>query len=194
LSLARKHKIPLAEVKVRWEEFKSFDANHDQKLCVEEFKAAIRNCCGIRAGEALPIHLFRENWFGADTDESGGISFEEYLRWCQSHAFQEEMIVDPEDRFKRALARTHGFMIEDVEKAARAFEKFDLNSDGQLDVDEFRQALTDVSGGENVAQQRLIMYWTEADSDHDGCITLEEFVVWCLGRGVMKASSMKATP
>lgn len=177
--MARKHKLPLEEVRMRRNEFQSYSLNEDGQIPRLEFRDVVRRYCGIEPGGDIPAHLMRQTH--AESSEAG-VSFEEFLLWTVVTAWLPERLVsDPEERRLRQIARDNGMCITDVERIKDIFDKFDINHSGIIEEREFRNlvlTLMNVKNPSDVSAKRLHRYWCEVDGDHNGTIGFEEFLQW----------------
>eukprot|EP00930_Biecheleria_cincta_P036726 TRINITY_DN25170_c0_g1_i3.p1 TRINITY_DN25170_c0_g1~~TRINITY_DN25170_c0_g1_i3.p1 ORF type:complete len:527 (+),score=100.14 TRINITY_DN25170_c0_g1_i3:69-1649(+) len=184
--LARKHNIPLAEVRKQLEEFRELDVDDSGQLSKEEFEAALRKRCIIDPDHPLPDHLMIRQWAIIDTDNSGMVDFEEFLLWSLGAMWKEELLVsDLGERRLRQLARAHNLQVNDIEFLQRLFNRFDEDRSNSIEKDEFKNAIVElkcVKDPEHVSQKLLDRYWTEADVNQDGSLSFEEFVAWYLSR------------
>jgi len=126
------------------------------------------------------MHLFN----AADSDGNGVVDFEEYLMWCLNHAWAEELLVtDPKERELRKIARDRGFNLPEVEKVKRVFDRFDTDGGGVIDEQEFRKVITElmrVQDSDDLTQRKLVQLWKGVDTDGNGQVKFEEFLVWYL--------------
>jgi len=68
----------------------------------------------------------------------------------------------------------------DIDELREDFDYNDINGDGRLDRDEFRQLMRGLEAGASADQVNL--GFDEIDTDNDGYIEFEEFVDWWEGR------------
>lgn len=179
MTMARKHKLPLEEVRMRRQEFQSYALDEEGKMPHLEFRDVVRRYCGIEPGGDIPAHLLRQH----DKMESGaGVTFEDFLLWTVVTAWLPERLVsDPEERRLRQIARDNGLCITDVERIKATFDKFDNDGSGYIEEKEFRNlvlTLMNVKNPSDVSAKRLHRYWCEVDSDRSGSISFEEFLQW----------------
>uniref|UniRef100_A0A7S4WJD9 EF-hand domain-containing protein n=1 Tax=Alexandrium monilatum TaxID=311494 RepID=A0A7S4WJD9_9DINO len=177
MAMARKHKLPLEEVRARREEFHSYNLSEDGMMSHGDFQDMIRRYCGIAPGAEIPPYLLRQY----DFTESG-VSFETFLLWQVLTAWLPERLVsDPEERRLRSIAKDSGMCIVDVERIKVNFDKFDLDRSGTIDEKEFRNmiiSLMKVKNPADVSAKRLHRYWCEVDVDRSGAVRFEEFLQW----------------
>ena len=137
--------------------FRRFDANGDELLDREEFGVLMRNCFPSRVADAdsLCSSMFDD----ADVDDSGAISFEEFVK---HYLAMKQPDVDP--RF---------------EEACTMFEFFDADWSGSLDPDELMCLLNQIFPercDEN--EERARELFCSMDTDGSGAISFPEFVAY----------------
>ena len=137
--------------------FRRFDANGDELLDREEFGVLMRNCFPSRVADAdsLCSSMFDD----ADVDDSGAISFEEFVK---HYLEMKQPDVDP--RF---------------EEACTMFEFFDADWSGSLDPDELMCLLNQIFPercDEN--EERARELFRSMDTDGSGAISFPEFVAY----------------
>lgn len=183
VALSKTHRSPVEEVRLIWEEFKELDADHSGEISLVEFQAVVRRRCNIPEGECVPAHLCRLPSRPGGSDATS-VGFEEYLAWHLQVAYAEEfMVTDPQERFMRNLSRKHSLCITDVERIRKVFGRFDEDRSGTIDHSEFKKAILVILGVKNpsdVSAKKLERYWHEADSNRNGEIDFEEFLLWYL--------------
>lgn len=182
LLLARKHTVTLPEVRKLLTEFRELDVDESGLLSKEEFEAALRKRSMIAPHTPVPNYLAMQEWAVIDKDLSGCVDFEEFLLWSLGAMWKEELIVeDLGERRLRELARMNNLKLHDVETLKRLFNTFDADHSNSIDKDEFKDVivqLMDVKNPELMSQKLIDRYWTEADEDHDGTLSFEEFMKW----------------
>jgi len=182
VEMARKHNLPVDDVKQKHAEFCLLDQSQHGVLSEEEFYSFVRQKCSIAPGDPIPAHLLNRHWTNLQSSDDGTVSFEEYLLWGMTCSYAEEMLVtDLKERELRHVARKNGFLLPDVERIKVVFDRYDGDSSGNIDEGEFRDALfalMNVRNPSDVSQKKLQRYWREVDSDRSGSISFEEFLLW----------------
>ena len=96
-----------------------------------------------------------------DTDHTGTIEFEEFWTfWKSSDKFRLH------DAKKLALYRA----------AIAQFRQYDLDGNGSITLDEYKQI--SARAGWNKTEEELKTMMSKLDTDGDGEISFNEFVVW----------------
>jgi len=182
LGLARKHGIPLQEVRLALEEYRSLDEDGSDSLTMEEFEGAIRKRCGLGPDDPVPESLAVATHQQADSDGDGTVCFEEFLLWSRQCNFVEEIAVtSAEERHVRKIARDVGLTLIHVESLRDEFNSLDTDHSGFIEWEEFKQALChmlDVKEATDISEAKVRRYWTEADVDGTGKLNFEAFVKW----------------
>lgn len=182
MTLARKHNLRLDEVRMKYDQFRSFDINGDLVLTQKEFENVVRDMCGLPADEAIPSHLLSSAWRASDTDNDGVISFEEFLLWCNSVQYTEEMMCpDPEERKLREMARQLGLSVSDIEQLKTKFDKVDTDRKGSIDEDAWKLIVCELARLEpsDFTNKRWRRYWMDATPGNNaGFISLVAFIMW----------------
>lgn len=181
LTLSRKHKVPVQEVRNIMSDFQLLDADSKGWLSREEFVEAIRLKACLPHGLPVPEYLLLKQWAYADKDDSGQVDFEEYLHWVRNTHFTQELAVpDMKERELRRIARAYNLEIMQIDRLKTVFDKFDADGSGQIDHSEFKDVLCCLlhANADDISQQMLDRYWVEADVNGDGDISFEEFVDW----------------
>lgn len=132
--------------------FISCDSNHDGSLTLFELNRALTKL-GYRLTNSDVAIIFSE----IDSDESGTISFREFLT-----------LLDKKKESKQAEDELLG-----------AFKVFDQDGNGYVSADELRDTL--IKHGENISCDEAEDIVKTADLNGDGRINYEEFVLMLLG-------------
>merc|ERR1719188_639296 len=83
-------------------------------------------------------HLTTWSWWDADSDQSGSITFPEFLKWYQSNGFHEELLLNENEREMRSLAKQFEITPNEVEHIKLCFDTYDTDGSGEVDINEFR--------------------------------------------------------
>lgn len=125
--------------------FHQFDKNKDGYITVNELKKGLKTLKNVDDAE------IEEIMNGIDTDKNGAINYNEFI-----------------------AATLNAKVASDYERILKAFEFFDLNSDGLIDEEELKNSLAgkefekiDIS----IFQEAL----KECDMDGDGKVSFTEF-------------------
>lgn len=71
--------------------------------------------------------------------------------------------------------------ILNIERYKKAFDRYDLNSNGVIEFSEFKNIISDllkIPTGLDLPQERVMSMWRNADKDGSGSIDFEEFVAF----------------
>jgi Ca2+-binding EF-hand superfamily protein len=138
--------------------FNKFDPNGTGSIGVKQFQSMTSNFGVWLAGEELSLAIQM-----IDTDGSGTIEYNEFLRWYQQSSFATLSLDD------KALQRRHD--------ASLLFSKYDDDRSGSIDRREF------VGFHQELVMKNLTTYSVEKalediDMNGDGKIQFNEFVFW----------------
>jgi Ca2+-binding EF-hand superfamily protein len=156
-------------------------------------KAALARQGGSSEAEDVEeMQAMRELYDSIDVDGSGSLDRREILKLLQ--AMGEAMTPKEVTVAMRTMDPTrsghvdfHGFHAwwtgrSDVDKAhslsARAWAAVDVDGDGTLDPDEFKDVLERLGQVDGMAQEDFLELMQELDSDGDGVLDREEFLEW----------------
>nr|AJP60195.1 calcium-dependent protein kinase [Hevea brasiliensis] len=139
--------LSLEEVEVIRDMFTLMDTDNDGKVTFEELRAGLR-----KVGSQLAEPEIKMLMEVADVDGNGVLDYGEFV-----------------------AVTIHLQKMENDEHFRRAFMFFDMDGSGYIELDELREALADESGETDIDVLNDIM--REVDTDKDGCISYEEFVV-----------------
>merc|ERR1712110_19705 len=136
--------------------FDQFDEDNSNNIDAEEF----RNLC-IELGYYFSPDELATVFAIIDTDHSGTIEFEEFWTfWLNSEKFQLT------DTRKLELYRA----------AIGQFRQYDLDGNGKISCDEYRELARRGNWGKTDEQINEAM--KKLDTDGDGEISFDEFVAW----------------
>lgn len=115
---------------------------------------------------------------GADRDGGGTIDVHEFVIWHASIAFSEEVAMNEFDRNQRRIARQVGVQLVDLDRYRKAFEAFDADGSGAIELDEFTgilHMLLKVPDGHQLPEDRVLSMWRQADIECAGSLDFERF-------------------
>lgn len=128
--------------------FKSFDANGDGKLSMEEVKDGYLNHYGRVMSDEEVEQMFQS----VDTDNSGFIDYTEFV-----------------------VAATNSSALNSQEKLHAAFRMFDKDGSGIISAEEIREVLC-FGGTNSLSAEAVDGIIKQVDENGDGEIQFEEFV------------------
>jgi len=140
--------------------FQKFDINKDGMISCDELKNGL-NASGLRLNDQEVQTIFAM----ADIDGDGEISMNEFaiLLGCSAGAQPQQ-----------AAAKSSGsIQFKSIDELKSAFKRFDVNSDGHLDRNEFKQLVSACGGGSDLEVDAL---FKKGDSDGDGKIDYQELI------------------
>ena len=134
--------------------FQKFDVNKDGKISCDELAQGLRSC-GMKFNDQEVMTVFAI----ADLDGDGEICIDEFktLLGCGGSSTQSS---------------SKPISFKSINDVKIAFRRFDVNSDGHLDRNEFRQMLK--ATGNSDAESDLL--FKQADVDGDGKVDYQELV------------------
>lgn len=180
-NLARDLNLPLEEVQRLKEIFEEYDADKSGEVDESEFSCLLEKLSQASNDNPIPQEMLRMQWREVDTDGSGGIIFPEFAKWYSAHGFHEEMLLSPNDRLIRNVARKLGFPLMEVERIKKQFDVYDEDGSGEIELAEFERLLyrlLKVPKTEELPASRVRQFWSEIDQDRSGCVDFEEFLCW----------------
>ena len=148
--------------------FKRFDADGDGEITIQELKSGAGQ--GFSSGEIAAVFSL------GDSDQNGRLSFAEFAQLILPSA--RDKVCQLKKSFNGAKA------IED------AFNRFDVNRDGQISCEELRSGLS--ASGLKFNDQEVMTVFAMADVDGDGEISLTEFA-GLLGSSASSGPAKSAT-
>ena len=131
--------------------FKRFDADGDGEITITELKTGAGQ--GFSTGEIGAVFAL------GDSDQNGRLSFAEFAQLVLPSAR------DKVSQLKKAFKGKQGI--------TEAFQRFDVNKDGNISSEELRNGLN--SSGLRFNDQEVMTVFAMADIDGDGEISLAEF-------------------
>merc|ERR1719495_1823265 len=141
--------------------FQKFDVNKDGKISCEELKNGL-NGTGFRVNDQEVQTIFAM----ADVDGDGEISMEEFSTLLGGG--------ESSSKSQQGSTKSSGsIQFRSIDELKNAFRRFDVNSDGHLDRNEFRQLVASISSGSDSEVDAL---FKKGDIDNDGKIDYQELI------------------
>eukprot|EP00929_Paragymnodinium_shiwhaense_P107057 TRINITY_DN7303_c0_g1_i1.p1 TRINITY_DN7303_c0_g1~~TRINITY_DN7303_c0_g1_i1.p1 ORF type:complete len:496 (+),score=104.70 TRINITY_DN7303_c0_g1_i1:80-1567(+) len=164
----------------RFVDAKSGDDLSDFTMDKDSFHACLQcmmSSNGIKDDlrEDIEQRCFRQ----CDVDGGGDISVTEFAVWFSSEAFTQSFNIKDDEQEIRNLARKFDIAATDIDRYKMAFDKYDEDSSGLIDYDEFHALigqLLKVPKNAEIPLTRIKHLWAMADTDGSGEIDFEEFV------------------
>jgi Ca2+-binding EF-hand superfamily protein len=186
--------------------FFAYDSNHDGVLDLQEFTTYLTSVFESLAHtpefqengitpEEMAIGTAEQCFAEADADHDGYLTFEEFTNWFQNNDFGG----DGDDYFddEGVAAGEEGDYIEEEisieeQEARDLFNAYDVNGDGVLDIEEFKNYLITVfqalanspefqsfdATPQELADATCQQVFKKADADGDGALDFIEFRDW----------------
>ena len=139
------------------EAFQRFDVNKDGNISSEELRNGL-NSCGLKFNDQEVMTVFAM----ADIDGDGEISLVEFSALLGSEAGPAP-----------SQAGSGQVQFRSIDDLKAAFKRFDLNSDGHLDRNEFKQLVSATGSGSDAQVEEL---FRRGDIDNDGKIDYQELI------------------
>ena len=153
--------------------FKRYDADGSGELDEEEFTQAVRSDLGVDEKKLSPKDL--KQLFGAvDADGSGEVDAEEFTSWLYSETKSNtKKMRQVKEKFRKASARTTEGMGWQV-----IFDRYDDDNSGELDVEEFTNAVRVECGlhEDAVSDKEIEELFGVIDTDQGGGIDSGELM------------------
>jgi Ca2+-binding EF-hand superfamily protein len=140
--------------------FQRFDVNNDGMISCEELKNGLNNC-GMRFNDQEVQTIFAM----ADIDGDGEISLNEFSTLLGGGSA-------PQTQQAPAMSSAT-IQFRSVDELKNAFKRFDANSDGHLDRNEFKQLVSACGGGSETEADALFQ---KGDTDGDGKLDYQELI------------------
>ncbi|CAJ1450286.1 unnamed protein product, partial [Effrenium voratum] len=150
--------------------FDSFDEDDTGTLDIGEFQnVAMRILCSQlgdtdQAAERAR-HLCERNFSLIDSDGSGSVDFEEFLRWYSSRSFHQSLLLTDRERQIRDLAKKVGLDANTVDKVKEYYDGADVDRSGAISYEEFAEILPrmlKLPAGQKLSERRIQHFWNEA--------------------------------
>eukprot|EP00656_Telonema_subtile_P056734 TRINITY_DN9142_c0_g8_i1.p1 TRINITY_DN9142_c0_g8~~TRINITY_DN9142_c0_g8_i1.p1 ORF type:complete len:1064 (+),score=417.22 TRINITY_DN9142_c0_g8_i1:39-3230(+) len=159
--------------------FRQADVNNSGSLDSREFLQLLR-ACNLSLSRSAVRRIMEE----ADINDDGTIQFEEFVPVMvdiiqSMQALEEAAVLDQaEDQEAWEAAQKwilEGMTVEELEEAALdIFQAYDADKSGSLERAEFLECIRAMDLG--VTRKEILFIMAEADTNHDGMISYEEFL------------------
>eukprot|EP00930_Biecheleria_cincta_P035056 TRINITY_DN24143_c0_g1_i1.p1 TRINITY_DN24143_c0_g1~~TRINITY_DN24143_c0_g1_i1.p1 ORF type:complete len:488 (+),score=73.89 TRINITY_DN24143_c0_g1_i1:85-1464(+) len=182
--LAHQLRMPLDIVKDACRLFDEFASGtgpksmYGRSLSRLEFGKVLCELCKVENVKELQTEFVTAAFATADCDHGGSIDIEEFVRWYSLFGFSEEVVLSQGQQGTRNLARELGIEYIDIERYKRAFDDFDTDCSGVIELGEFEQLLCKllkVPRGETLPKQRVMRMWRQADANQTGGLDFASF-------------------
>merc|ERR1719474_2401798 len=141
--------------------FQKFDVNKDGKISCEELKNGL-NGTGFRFNDQEVQTIFAM----ADVDGDGEISMEEFSTLLGGG--------ESSSKSQQGSTKSSGsIQFRSIDELKNAFKRFDINSDGHLDRNEFKQLVASCAGGSDA---EIDILFKQGDIDGDGKLDYQELI------------------
>lgn len=185
---ARELNMSIEDVRLVKYVFDSFDVDGSGTLDLDEFEQAVVKLLQLQLQEpSLAPERAKAIcswcWWDADGDNSGSITFREFLKWYCSNGFKEDLLLTENEQWLRSMAKKYKVNPNYVETIKRCFDTYDTDHSGEVDVDEFKQVLykaLKIPTNLELPASRIAYFWGEVDGDGSGSVVFEEFLQWWL--------------
>jgi hypothetical protein len=188
--LAHRSGIPLDELKDCSELFKrharipsevqSVDILSDGALDREAMEAVVCELTPVCRLSELPQKIASKVL--GDAGLRGSVCFEDFAAWHEQRAFLPAFNLSEQQRRARKLGNTLGLEPADLNNYADQFDKFDLNKNGIIEFNEFREllySLMKVPKTAEIPEARVKNFFQICDTGRTGYVDFEEFVNFC---------------
>eukprot|EP00439_Symbiodinium_sp_Y106_P060385 s105_g8.t3 len=112
---------------------------------------------------------------------SDAIDVRDFFIWYSAFSFSEELTPNKEDHRTRRLAKKLGLEVVDVDDYRKAFDKFDADGSGMIEIDEFEDILRHLlklPKETELEPNRVANLWRIADKNRDDVVDFEEFCLF----------------
>jgi len=186
--IAKDVSMSIDDVKLIHQAFDVVDRDNSGRLDINEFQEVVYNILLQQFGDPAVARERASSasdwyWWGRDTDQTGTISFAEFLKWYRSNGFKEDMLLTEDEQRMRQLAKMHNISTTYLDHIRLAFDTYDRDGSGSIDESEFEQVLhkaLKMPAHVQLPPKRIKYFWAEIDTDASGKACFEEFLQWWL--------------
>jgi len=197
--LAHKWNLPLSTVLESRELFQKYaklPPQYDQKDSNEMLKHGVLH---VEAMMQLAIYLADKSSGAGENEEpdfcmtakeimgvidknlDGTVDFHEFTCWYHERAFLEYVNLTKSEIHVRRIGQCLGISVADMDLYKIAFDRYDLDGSGVIDIHEFRElmhCLMKIPHSLRIPESRILHFWQDADVDGSKYIDLQEFVTF----------------
>eukprot|EP00928_Gymnodinium_smaydae_P021304 TRINITY_DN18297_c0_g1_i1.p1 TRINITY_DN18297_c0_g1~~TRINITY_DN18297_c0_g1_i1.p1 ORF type:complete len:393 (-),score=96.84 TRINITY_DN18297_c0_g1_i1:77-1255(-) len=183
--LARKYRLDLQEVQHILKEFSAAKRDSKGNLSQAEFESMV--CRVFRVPKVSPKLI--ESGKGVVINVKRKLDEDKFIEWYVSNLFSHINAMNAcQDRTKSDtivynLAKQYGVETVVIDKIKIQFDKYDVDSSGFIDCDEFKKmmgSLLQAKSQSDVSEDRTRKFFNEIDTDGSGEIDFSEFTKWYL--------------
>lgn len=169
--------------------FDTFDKNKNGMLDLSEFEQVVTHVLytqihndDLEFVKRRAQNLCARNWKMLD-GLGGEIDFPTFVSWYSTTSFDEELVLTSYEKGLREIAKLYDVEPRLVDKATECFHAYDTDNSGCVEYNEFAGVLHkvfQVPADSELPEGRVRAFWRQIDTDDDGSVGLEEFLVWWL--------------
>jgi calcium-binding protein CML len=141
--------------------FERYDSNKDGSINKREFQ----QLC-VDMGYYLSQQEIEMDIQLLDSDGNGSIGFPEFINWWRTENRFKALQLSPEELSVLTTIR-------------KDFEKYDKDHSGRIDIHEFKLLYQELVA-RKMTEKTLLQTLSEVDSNRDGKISFNEYVMWLL--------------
>jgi len=184
--LAHELRVPLDLVQSATEIFKRYSDGEgadlfQRKLRMSNFTKLLCELTRVESLADLSPHFVETATRTVNRTGSDAIDVRDFFIWYSAFSFSEELTPNKEDHRTRRLAKKLGLEVVDVDDYRKAFDKFDADGSGMIEIDEFEDILRHLlklPKETELEPNRVANLWRIADKNRDDVVDFEEFCLF----------------
>lgn len=184
--LAHELRVPLDLVQSATEIFKRYSDGEgadlfQRKLRMSNFTKLLCELTRVDSLADLSPHFVETATRTVNRSGSDAIDVRDFFIWYSAFSFSEELTPNKEDHRTRRLAKKLGLEVVDVDDYRKAFDKFDADGSGMIEIDEFEDILRHLlklPKETELEPNRVANLWRIADKNRDDVVDFEEFCLF----------------
>ncbi|CAK9012414.1 Calcium-binding protein 5 (CaBP5) [Durusdinium trenchii] len=152
-----------------------------RRLRMINFPALLCEVTHVSSLSELSPHFVETATRSLNRLNADAIDVREFFIWYSAFSFSEEMTPNKDDHRTRRLAKKLGLEVVDVDDYRKAFDKFDTDGSGAIEIDEFQEILKHLlklPPETELEPNRVANLFLIADKNHDDVVDFEEFCVF----------------